>query len=115
MDDYLKRTELCNVCREELTAVHAEVAPGQHIYVCDKCLETAKQNFIWVCMHCGSVYIRPKSLVLSRLTDPELKRAYRQCEGLQIIQGIDRCIECEPETIVEFVAAAKCAKNGGHC
>lgn len=115
MDYDLKGTGLCNVCREELTTISAEAAPGQHVYVCEKCLETAKQNFIWVCMHCGSVYIRPKSLVLKRLADPVLKQAYQQCEGLQIIQGIDRCIDCEPEAIVEFVTAEKYAKNGGHC
>lgn len=115
MEDYLNRKELCHICRAELTTIHAELAPGQHVFVCEKCLETAKQNFIWVCMHCGNVYIRPKSLVLKRLTDPQLKQAYQQCEDQQIIQGIDRCIECDAEGIVEFVTAAKCAKNGGHC
>jgi hypothetical protein len=112
MEDFLNSKGLCSVCREGMTTINAEVAPGQHVFVCEKCLETAKQNFIWICMHCGSAYIRPKSLVLKRLIDPELKRAYLQCADLQIIQGIDRCIECDPEGIVEFVAAAKSAKNG---
>jgi len=115
MEDYLNSKELCSVCREEETTIHAEVAPGQRLYVCEKCLETAKQNFIWVCMSCGSVYIRPKSLVLKRLTDPALQRAYAQCEDQQIIQGIDRCIECDAEGIVQHVAEAKYAKNAGHC
>lgn len=114
MDDEFTGKSLCSVCREGTTSIHAEVAPGQHIFVCEKCLETAKENFIWVCMGCGSVYIRPKSLVLARLTDLRLKRAYLQCEHEQIIQGIDMCIECEPEGIVEYVAAAKSAK-GGSC
>ena len=114
MEDYLNSKGLCQVCREELTTINAEM-PAGHIFVCEKCLETAKQNFIWVCMHCGGVYIRPKALVLKRLRDPELKRAYQQCADLQIIQGIDRCIECDPEEIVEYVAATKCAKVDGHC
>jgi hypothetical protein len=76
--------------------------------------ETAK-NFIWICMQCGSVYIRPKSLVLKRLTDPGLRRAYLQCEDLQIIQGISQCIECDAEGVAEFVAGAESAKYGGHC
>jgi hypothetical protein len=115
MEDYLNSKGLCHVCREGTTTIHAEIAPGQQIFVCEKCLETAKQNFIWICVHCGSVYIRPKSLVIKRLRDPGLKRAYAQCEDLQIIQGIDRCIECGPEEIVEYVAAAKGEKSGGHC
>ncbi len=115
MEDYLNSKERCHVCKEEMTTIHAEVAPGQHIFVCEKCLESSKQNFIWICMLCGNVYIRPKSLVLKRLKDPELKRAYLECEDHQIIQGIDRCIECDSEGIVEYVAAAKSARHGGHC
>jgi hypothetical protein len=115
MEDHMNVKRLCHICKAETTTIHAELAPGQNIFVCEKCLETAKQNFIWICIHCGSAYIRPKSLVLKRLSEPELKRAYAQCEDLQIIQGIDRCIECSPEVIMEYVAAAKGEKKGGHC
>ena len=115
MEDYLNSKALCHVCREELTTIHVEAAPGLDILVCEKCLESAKQNFIWICVHCGNVYIRPKALVLNRLSDPGLRQAYQQCEDLQIIQGIDRCIECAPKEIVEYVAAAKSEKSGGHC
>ncbi len=115
MEDYSERKDLCNVCNEEMTTIHAEIAPGHHIFVCEKCLETAKQNFIWICTHCGNVYIRPKSLVLKRLTDPQLKWAYQQCENLQIIQGIDRCIECDTEGVLLHVAAEKSVKSSGHC
>ncbi len=115
MEDYTNSNEMCIVCRREKTTIHAEVAPGQHVYVCEKCLETAKQNFIWICMSCGNVYIRPKSLVLERLTDPALKLAYLQYKDQQIIQGIDRCIECDSAGIVQYVAEAKYAKSVGHC
>lgn len=115
MEDHSNSKGLCHVCRAEMTEIHAEAAPGLHVYVCEKCLETAKQNFIWICMSCGNVYIRPKSLVLKRLADPELKRAYLLCEDRQIIQGIDRCIECDAEGVAEFVSAAKSEKKSGHC
>lgn len=112
-DGNIKR--LCQLCREEMTDIHAEVAPGLDVYVCQTCLESAKENFIWICVNCGNVYIRPKALTIERLADPVLKEAYRQCENLQIIQGIDQCVECAPEEIVECVAAAKSEKSGGHC
>jgi hypothetical protein len=115
MEDYPDKKELCHLCRNSSTTIHAEISPGQHIIVCGKCLETAKQNFIWVCMQCGNVYIRPKSLVLSRLKDPELRRAYGRCMDMQLIQGIDRCIECDAEGIKEFVAGEHAAKHSGHC
>jgi hypothetical protein len=115
MEDFLNSKGLCRVCREERTAVHAEIAPGQQIFVCEKCLETTLQNFIWICLHCGTVYIRPKSLVLKHLKDPALRQAYARCEGVQIVQGIDRCMECEPEAILEFVASARGEGSEGHC
>ncbi len=115
MEDYLNKKELCDVCRHDWTTIHAEVSPGHQIFVCEKCLETAKSNFIWICMQCRSVYIRPKSLVLARLKDPALKQAYAQCADMQIIQGIDQCIECDAEGVTAFVAGEYIAKHGGHC
>jgi predicted amidophosphoribosyltransferase len=115
MEDYFNYKGLCRVCKAELTTINAEVAPGMQIHVCEKCLESAKQNFIWICMHCGNVYIRPKILVLKRLAEPTIKYAYRQCADEQIIQGIDVCIECEPEAIMLYVEAAQNEQNNGHC
>ena len=115
MDDVLNAKGLCSVCHEAMTTVHAEGAPGATVFLCEKCLESAKQNFIWICLGCANVYIRPKSLVLARLKDPELRKAYQACAELQIVQGIDRCVECDPGTIVEYVAAAKSARPSGSC
>ena len=39
-----------------------------------------------------------------------IKQAYQQCKNLQIIQRLDWCIECAPEEIVGYVAAAKSEK-----
>lgn len=115
MEDYLNARGVCGICKEEPTTINAEVTPGVRIYVCEKCLESAKKNFIWLCVHCGSVFIRPKSIVLNRLKDPELRRAYLQCEDMQIIQGIDRCIECDPLQVMETVAASQRKMNAGQC
>ncbi len=65
-------------------------------------------------MGCGGVSIRPKKLVLQRLNDPALTQAYMQCKHEQIIQGIDRCIECDPEGIVAYVSASKSARSHVH-
>ena len=97
--------EQCTICKHEYTSTHTEVTPGVKIYVCDPCLEAAKYNFIWVCMSCGKVYLRPKKLVIERVKDLELKRAYLLCQDMQIIQGIDMCILCDPEGIVNFMDA----------
>lgn len=99
----------CDVCKQEYTSIHTEVMPGVTIYVCNACLETARDNFIWICMGCGAVYVRPKRLVLERLENFELKQAYTQCEDMQIIQGIDICISCDPEGILNYMDVQKSA------
>ena len=106
------KLDKCCICKKEYTSMHVEVTPGVAIYVCSCCIEKAKDNFIWICTSCGKHYMRPKELVISRTKDPELKRAYMLCQDMQIIQGIDMCIECDPERIVEYMEkkrpAAKC-------
>lgn len=103
------RPERCTICRKEYTSTHAEVMPGVHIHICEKCLEAAKQNFIWICMNCGTVYLRPKKLVIDRFIDEELKKAYMICEDMQIIQGIDICVSCDPEGIFNYMENQKIA------
>ncbi len=93
----------CNICNDTYTSTHVEIAPGEMIYVCAHCMEKAKDNFIWLCMSCGKVYLRPKSLVIKRVKDYELKRAYMLCEDMQIIQGIEACITCSPEMILDYM------------
>jgi hypothetical protein len=101
--------EQCNVCKKEYTSTHVEVMHGTVVYVCQKCIKKAKDNFIWVCMKCGKSYIRPKQLVIKRVKDYELKRAYMLCEDMLIIQGIDMCITCSPERIVEYIETHQAA------
>ena len=103
MLDINKTIDTCSICREEFTSIYVEARPGYKIYVCDNCLEAAKFNFIWICMNCGKVYIRPKSLVIKRISSYELKRAYVLCEDLQIIQGIDMCIACDPAGMLSYM------------
>jgi len=92
----------CNICRGRYTMQHVEVEKGSVIYVCSECIEKAQDNFIWICMTCGKSYIRPKQLVINRTKDRELKKAYMLCQDLLIIQGIDVCIACSPERILDY-------------
>ena len=109
MLDINNKQEKCSICKTEYTSVHTEVQPGVMIYVCSSCLETAKDNFIWICMGCGRSYFRPKKLVIERISNIELKKAYMLCEDMQIIQGIDMCIECNPEGILDYMNMEKTA------
>jgi len=99
----------CNICKKEYTTVHTEVRPGENIYVCNTCLDAAKHNFIFICLSCGQVYWRPKKQMIDRINDAELKKAYMICEDMQIIQGIDICLQCDPAGIVEHVNTQKSA------
>lgn len=110
-----KTKELCSICREQLATNKAEVLPGRLLFVCDKCRDMAKQNFIWICMHCGSVHFRPKSVVRVLLSDPVLKQAYDDCREEQLIQGIDRCMDCDPESMTDSAAAALWVNKECHC
>jgi hypothetical protein len=99
MEGELKK---CDLCRETYTSTHCEVAPGHLIYVCGDCLEQSKAYFIFVCMNCGTVHKRHKKAVINSLRDQGLKKAYMLCEGMQIIQGVDICISCDPQGILEY-------------
>ncbi len=107
MVDINNKQEKCSLCRQEYTSINTEVTPGVKIYVCENCLESAKHNFIWICMNCGKVHIRPKKSVIERTNNFELKRAYMLCQDMQIIQGIDICIECDPEGILNYMNIQK--------
>jgi hypothetical protein len=109
MKDINNKKGKCTLCKNEYTSINTEVQLGLIIYVCNKCLESAKDNFIWICMRCGKVYHRAKKLVIERSTNFEMKRAYMLCEDMQIIQGIDMCIECDPEGIFNYMENQKTA------
>ncbi len=95
------------VCRNEYTSTHVEVSPGLNFHVCEACIVAAEDNFIWICLNCGKVYIRPKTLMMAKVNDPTLKNAYASCSHRPIILGIDICIECDPQGILKYV---KCMK-----
>ena len=95
----------CSICKEQYTSTHIEVGPGTILYVCAGCMKKSKENFVWVCVNCGQAYFRPKDLILSRLQDKGVDQAPLLCEGAQLIQGIDICIACDPEGIMEYMSA----------
>ena len=88
---------LCGLCGGGYTAVHVEVIGGKEVYTCESCLEkAARSNFIWFCLQCRRVYLRPKRLVIEQTGDMELRAYYLRYMNDQVIQGIDRCAACEP-------------------
>ncbi len=103
MSDLFNKLDQCIICRHEFTSLYVEALPGFSIHVCQACIESAKNNFIWICLNCGKVYRRPKSLVMMRAKNPALKEACALYEHRQIIQGIDICIECDPQGILNFM------------
>ncbi len=99
MLDLNNRLEPCCICQHEYTTIHLESASGWKIHVCENCIEATKHNFIWMCLNCGEIYIRPKSLVIKNISDYELRKAYARSADMQIIQGIDMCIKCNPNML----------------
>lgn len=81
------------------------------VFVCENCLEAANDNFIFICIHCGQVYLREKHLFLEKINDPQLFQAYLDCKDLRIIQGIDRCMQCDPASISFNLKQRKVAGN----
>ncbi len=100
MDDSVGK---CNICKDVYTGNYVVVEGEIMVFVCADCIEKAKDSFIWLCMDCGKSFVQPKELVISRVKDLELKKAYMLCQDLQVIQGIDSCISCHPERIVEYM------------
>ncbi len=97
----------CLICKKEYTSMHIEYQPGRTIYVCQKCMKKTRDNFIWLCMNCGKSYLRPKETVLSRLEASGLGNASLLRDGMQVVLGIDMCIECNPQGILEYVTGKK--------
>lgn len=96
----------CDICRREYTSFHFEAVRGSKLYVCQVCLQSSKSNFIWICLNCGKSYQRPKNLVMNRLNGYGIKFAALLYES-KIIQGVDMCLACNPEGIVEYVLKNK--------
>ncbi|UCH45202.1 MAG: hypothetical protein JSV11_00395 [Nitrospiraceae bacterium] len=93
----------CNICKKEYTSMHVEARPGVPVYVCSVCMEKAKDNFIFICLNCGRSFSRPKASIVTRLQNTNFERASMQFIGVQLIQGIDICITCDPQGIVKYV------------
>lgn len=100
MPAYYKDINQCNICKDEYTSSFIEVMPGNRIYLCQNCVEAARFNFIWICLNCGTAYLRPKTTVMKRRNGYGIKEAIMLGE-MKIIQGIYFCIKCNPAGILE--------------
>ena len=93
-----EESRICGFCGGGYTSVRVEVIGGVEVYACDSCLErAANTNFIWLCLQCRRVYLKPKKLVVEESGDMELRAWYLRCMNDQVVQGIDRCVACEAE------------------
>ena len=91
-------SRICGLCGGGHTSIHVEVIGGNDVYTCESCLErAARGNFIWLCLQCRRVYLKPKKLVTEQTGDMELRAYYLRYMNEQVIQGIDRCASCECE------------------
>jgi len=95
-------THQCHICRKEYTSMHVEARPGVPIYVCSVCMEKAKDKFIWICLNCGRSFSRPKDTIISILDGTSFEKASLQFIDVQLIQGIDICISCDPQGIMDY-------------
>jgi hypothetical protein len=93
----------CNICNNVYSETNVEIEPEVAVFVCADCIDQARDNFIWLCITCGKAYIKPKDLVINKVKDHELKKAYMLCQDLQIIPGIATCIACHPERIIDYM------------
>jgi hypothetical protein len=109
MFDLFNKIDQCIVCRHEYTSTHVEALPGLSIHVCETCLESARYNFVWICLSCGRVYMRSKALMMKRAKNPALEQAFALYIRRPIIQGLDICIECDPQGILNCVNPATVA------
>jgi len=89
----------CIVCKTGWTECSVKI-DGVDVAVCHTCLNMSKRNFIFICMGCGAVHIRDKDEMIARASD-EIKRAYATCYDMQLIQGINKCVSCDPVGIVD--------------
>jgi len=78
-------------------------------------MEKTKNSFIWVCVNCGKAYFRPKDMVRSRLQDYGLENAALLCDGAQLIMGIEICIDCDPQGILEYVQSGSADPDAELC
>lgn len=92
---------ICGLCGTGFASIHAEVIGGTEIFACEECLEkAARHNFIWLCLQCRKVYLKPKKLVIEQIGDMELRAWYLRCMNDRLVQGIDRCAVCESQEAV---------------
>lgn len=97
----------CSICKEEYTSTFFEASPGVKIYACENCLEAARYNFIWICLNCGKIYIKPKMFLMKNTGDSELKKIHAMLEDSAVIQGISMCLACNPDDILYFLEPEK--------
>jgi hypothetical protein len=96
---YENKLNHCCICKHEYTSKHILTPKGEKIFVCGRCQEATKYNFIWLCFNCGKVYISPKYLILNSVKDPDTLTKF---ENMMAIQKVEICTECNNEEIFNY-------------
>jgi hypothetical protein len=104
----------CTICKNEYTSTYFNAIPWFKIYVCKNCMEAAKENFTWVCLNCGSIYSRPKKMIIDRMIGWQVKDILQLSGDIQLFQGIFMCIRCNPDGILSF-ARSRSSAGGAEC
>lgn len=98
----------CSICKQNETEINCEInltdegLPYKHtIYVCEPCLERAKDNLIFVCINCLSTFERNKENTIIKLSksnnpeDKEILYGLMQMRFEQVITGVSSCPKCD--------------------
>lgn len=91
METIERHVEPCSICNDVYTAAHTEIEPGVNIYVCEDCVEAARYNFIWLCLHCGRAFLRPKNTAAGKMEEK-----FIFSDENKVIQTINMCHKCDP-------------------
>ena len=101
-----RTVRLCSICKEDYAVLQAQTVAGKDICVCDRCLEVkARRNFVWICLGCRRVYLRQKRMVIARTDDEEMRGAYLELLDATVIQGMESCVACDRERILQEAGA----------
>ncbi|MDA8098629.1 MAG: hypothetical protein M0042_03265 [Nitrospiraceae bacterium] len=115
MDGERTILRLCTVCHDAMATRHTDAGHGKTFSICDRCQTAARENFIWVCTHCGSVNMQPRQSFLRQLSEAGYEGSRANYAKRQGVLSIDKCMECDPQGVDQAVKAAEQRFASGHC
>jgi hypothetical protein len=112
MEEIKKKCSICgkNETNKSCTISNVDngISYNEIIYICDGCLDIAKENFIFICINCRNNYKRNKKDMVKRLLERGDEYDFALAKGLQVLDkeqvvlGISACIQCDRETVIDY-------------